>query len=165
MKCIITVLILCVMLVPICKAESSTERFLSNLSDTWDSFLDMAEDAGKDATKWAEGSGVTEWAKGKANDIAVWAKENGLTDWAQETLSDLTAWFDETEITGWASNTSQEFQVFIEENRPAIEACLTEAGQEVREAWDTLVNADQHTEQEMEAAYETVMESLGEVMN
>ena len=120
MKCIITVLILCVMLVPICKAESSTERFLSNLSDTWDSFLDMAEDAGKDATKWAEGSGVTEWAKGKANDIAVWAKENGLTDWAQETLSDLTAWFDETEITGWASNTSQEFQVFIEENRPAI---------------------------------------------
>ena len=154
MKCIITVLILCVMLVPICKAESSTERFLSNLSDTWDSFLDMAEDAGKDATKWAEGSGVTEWAKGKANDIAVWAKENGLTDWAQETLSDLTAWFDETEITGWASNT-----------RPAIEACLTEAGQEVREAWDTLVNADQHTEQEMEAAYETVMESLGEVMN
>ena len=165
MKRIIIVLILFAMLVPICKAESSTDRFLSQISDTWDSFLDMAKDAGKGAAKWAEESGVTEWAEGKANDIAVWAKENGLTDWAQETLSDLTTWFDETGITEWASNTSQEFQTFIEKNRPAIEAWLTEAGHEVREAWDTLVNADQHTGQELKAAYETVTESLGEAAN
>ena len=66
---------------------------------------------------------------------------------------------------GVATSTTQEFQTFIEENRPAIEAWLTEAGQEVRDAWDTLVNAGQHTEQELEAAYETVTESLEEAAN
>lgn len=162
MKHIITILILCVMLVPAGMAESSTDRFLSSLSDTWDSFLDMAEDAGRGAARWAEESGVTEWAEGKANDIAAWAKANGLTDWARETIGDLTAWFDKTGITEWATGASQEFHAFIEENRPAIEAWLKEAGQEVREAWDTLVDADQHTAQEVEAAYETVTESLEE---
>ena len=165
MKRTIAIFILCLILVPVCNAESSTDRFLSNLSDTWDSFLNMAEDAGKGVAQWVKDTGVTEWVEGKANDIAAWAKENGLTDWAQETLSNLTTWFDETGITEWATSTTQEFQTFIEENGPAIEAWLTEAGQEVRGAWDTLVNAGQHTEQELEAAYETVTESLEEAAN
>lgn len=153
------------MLLPVCRAESSTDRFLSSFSDTWDSFLDMAEDAGKGAAMWAEESGVTEWVEGKARDIAAWAQENGLTDWAKETLSELTTWFDETGIAEWTSATSREIQSFVEENRPAIEAWLTEAGQEVRKAWDTLVNADQHTEQEVKSAYEAVTDSLKEAAN
>lgn len=153
MKRILSILILFITVLPVCKAESSTDRFLSSLSDTWNAFLDMAEDAGKGAAKWGEE---------KVSDIAAWARENGLTDWAQQTLNDLTAWFDEAGISDWASDTSREVQSFIEDNRPAIEAWLTEAGQSVREAWDTLVNPDQHTAQELEAAYDIVVSSLEE---
>ena len=164
MKKIICAMVLCAILSPACLAEaSSTDRFLSNLSDTWDAFLDMAEDAGKGISKWAGESGVTEWAESRARDIAAWAKESGLTDWAANAHDAVTTWFDETGIAGWAEGTSREIQTFIEENRPAIEAWLAEAGQDVREAWATLVNADRHTDAEVGQAYATVTESLGEM--
>ena len=163
MKKIALILALCVALSPACLAEDAADRFVAGLSQAWDAFLDMAEEAGSDVSQWAQEPGVTEWVEGKAGDIAAWAQENGLTDWAQDTLSGLSEWFDASGIAEWATGTSQEIQAFIEENRPAIEAWLAEAGQEVRSAWDTLVNADQHTEQEIEAAYETVTESLGEM--
>lgn len=162
MKRIALILALCLSLSPVCIAESSTDRFLSDLSDTWGSFLDMVGDAGKGISEWAEESGVTEWVEGKVDDLAAWAKENGLADWANDTLGQLTTWFDETGISEWATDTSRKMQAFVEENRPAIESWLAEAGQEVREAWDTLVNADQHTGQELEEAYETVAKSLEE---
>lgn len=162
MKRFISVLVACVILAPACIAESSADRFLSSLSDTWDSFLDMAGDAGKGALKWAEEKGVTAWVEEAAGDISAWARENGLTDWATDALGRLSDWFDESGIAEWATDTSREIQAYIEENRPAIEAWLAEAGQEVRDAWDTLVHADRHTEEEVEEARDTVADSLRE---
>ena len=156
-------LILCLVLSPACLAEaSSAERFLSNLSETWDSFLDMAEDAGKGAAEWAEASGVAEWAEGAANGIAAWAKESGLTDWAEGALNEVTGWVQSSGIAEWATETSEDVRAFFEENRPAVEAWLAAAGEEVRHAWNTLMNADQHTSEEVCSAYETVVGSLEE---
>ena len=163
MKRIVSIIMICLILSPACFAEtSSTDRFLSNLSETWDSFLDMASDFGKGVSSWAEESGVNEWLGNTASDVSAWTKEVGLTDWADSTLKELNTWFEESGISEWAAGTSQEIQTFIEQNRPAVEAWLAEAGQEVRKAWDTLVNADAHTEEELEAAYETVVKSLEE---
>jgi|GEM_PF-4320068 len=150
-------LVICMLLSPVCVAEtagdsqSSADRFLSDLSDTWDSFLGMVGDAGKD---------VADWAEKTTNDFDAWARESGLTDWADEAVGKIDAWFDEAGITEWVSETSEEIQAYYEENRPAFDAWLAQAGQEVREAWDTLLNADEHTEEEVEEARETVTESL-----
>ena len=160
MKRFISVFVICIMLSSVCSAESPADRFMAGLSDTWGAFRDMTEEAGRDAARLAEESGVTEWVEKKANDISAWVKENGLTDWAQGTLNNLKTWFDETGIREWATGTSKDIQAYIEENRPAIEAWLSEAGQSVRDAWDTLVNADQHTSEEVQDAYGIVVQSL-----
>ena len=155
------ILVLAMVLSPVCIAEtSSTERFLSSLSQTWDSFLDMAGDAGNSVLDWVEESGVQEWVDDRLDHLSAWAEENGLTDWARGTLDKLTSWFDESGIKEWASETSRDFRAFVDENRPAIEAWLDEAGEEVQRAWDTLLNAGQHTSEEIRQAYDTVAESL-----
>ena len=142
--------------------QSSTDRFLSNLSDTWDSFLDMAGDAGNRVSGWMEESGVTDWVENKIGDISAWAKENGLTDWAENALNDLATLVDESEITEWATEQAQEIRAYIDENRPAVEAWLEEAGKEVRNAWDILMDAGRYSAEEVRKAYETVAESLKE---
>ena len=124
MKKLIFILILCIALSPACLGEeepkSSADEFLDNLSKTWDSFVNMANDAGQGVSDWADKNGVTEWT----------------------------------------SEASKNIQTFVEENKPAIEAWLNAAGEEVAHAWDTLVNADQHTQQEVKEAYQVVTESL-----
>lgn len=161
MKRIALILALCVALSPACLAEtSSTDRFLSSLSETWDAFLGMAEDAGNGVSRWVEESGVVEWAEGAVNDLSAWAAENGLNDWAENTLTALKTWFDESGLAEWTAQTSEEVQAFVEENRATIEAWLAEAGDQVRSAWDTLLDAGAHTPEEVREAYETVAESL-----
>lgn len=164
MKKLIFILILCIALSPACLGEeepkSSADEFLDNLSKTWDSFVNMANDAGQSVSDWADKNGVTEWAQGAVDDLTAWAQESGLTDWADATLKDITAWFDESGVAEWTAETSKNVQTFVEENKPAIEAWLNAAGEEVAHAWDTLVNADQHTRQEVEEAYQVVTESL-----
>ena len=162
----ILAIVLALTLVSFASAESdlrsSTDRFLSNLSDTWDSFLDMADDAGKSVSGWAEESGVTDWIDEKVGDISAWAKENGLTEWAQNSLDELSALLDESGLSEWAAEKAQDLRAFVEENRPAVEAWLIEAGGEVREAWDILMDAGRYTTEELQAAYETVAEALAE---
>lgn len=160
MKRIALALAFCLLLSSAGLAESSTDRFLSNLSDTWNSFVDMVGDAGKQAEEWANETGVTQWVGDRANDVATWAKDSGLTDWANDALGQMSAWYEGSGIAEWAEGTSREIQAYIEENRPAVEAWLTEAGQEVQRAWDTLVNADQHTQKEIAEAYNIVAESM-----
>ncbi len=161
MKKLSLLLALCLTLSPACLAEASpAETFLNDLSKTWDSFLVMAEDAGEEVFEWVEDAGVADWARDTAGDIAAWAEDSGLIDWARGTLDDFSAWLDETDIPGRAAEASRELQAFIEKNRPAIEAWLADAGEEVARAWDTLVNAGEHTEAELKEALETVTESL-----
>ena len=161
MRQIALVLLFCFVLTPVCFARSSSsDRFLNNLTQTWDSFLEMTEDAGKAVSEWADESGVTEWAENTASDISAWAKENGLTDWAESTVKEFRTWFDESGISEWTAEASQNIRDFAEENRPAVEAWLREAGEEVRSAWNTLMDADHHTGEELQHAYESVMESL-----
>lgn len=160
MKKIALILVICIVLSPACLAEgSSAQRFLSNLSDTWDSFLDMADDAGQSVSQWADESGVTGWVEGTVNDVAAWADESGLTGWAQDALDDISAWADDIGFTEWAQQVSAEAQALIEENRPAVEAWLAQAGEDVQQAWNTLLNAQEHSEEEVQQALETVMES------
>ena len=163
MKKITTILILCLLLSPACVAESSADQFLSGLSDAWNGLLGMVGDAGNDVAQWAEDSGVAPWIRGAADDISAWAQENGLTDWANDALDEVKSWFDESGIPEWTAGASRDIQAFIDENRSGVEAWLNAAGEEVRRAWDTLVNPTQYTQSEVKEAYETVTESLGEM--
>ncbi len=163
MKRIALILALCILLSPACVAETShAEDFVNNLSKTWDSFLGMAADAGQAASDWAEDSGITEWAQGAADDIAAWASDSGLTEWAQGALDDVTDWYDESGIAEWAEGAAAKLRAFVDENGPAVEAWLTQAGEDVKRAWDTLTDPDGHTAQEIKKAYETVIEALGD---
>lgn len=162
MKRIACILILCIALSSAGMAEttSSGDRLVSGLSQAWDALLEMAGDAGKSVSEWAESSGVAKWAEGAAKDISAWAEENGLTAWAQDTLDTIVSWYEGSGIGEWASGAAQDIQSFLDENGPTIDAWLDAAGEEVRHAWDTLMNADQHTQQEVEEAYQTVTGSL-----
>lgn len=148
---------------PACLAESSNaEDFLNNLGDTWNSFLGMVGDAGKAVTDWADESGVTAWVNGAVNDVTAWANDSSLVDWAQGALDDLSAWAEDIGVTEWAQKISADTQALIEKNRPAVEAWLAQAGEDVQRAWNTLLNADAHTEEEVRQAYDSVVESLEE---
>ena len=161
MKRIALILILCFACSAAGLAEtSSADEFLSNLSKTWDSFLVMTQDAGESVSDWMSDVGITEWAEGAAQDISAWAKEAGLTDWAGQALEDITSWYQQTGITEWAQGAAEQVQAFVDENGPAIEAWLKGAGEDVRDAWNTLVHPEGRTEDEVQAAYETVVESL-----
>ena len=52
----------------------------------------------------------------------------------------------------WAEGTAADLQAFIDENGPAVDAWLAQAGEEVKQAWNTLVNAEQHTAEEIQKA-------------
>ena len=163
MKRIAVIVMICMVLSSVCIAEeNSTDRFLNDLSETWNAFLDMANDAGKGIGQWAEDSGVTQWVEGAANDVSKWAQESGITDWADETLGELTKWYDESGLAEWTAEASQNIQKLIDENGPAVETWLAQAGQEVRKAWDTLLYPEQHSDEELQDAYETVTEALEE---
>lgn len=157
MKRIALILTLFLTLSPACLAQGShLDDFLSGVSQSFSALQGMASDAGQAVTDWANDSGVAEWAEGAARDIYAWASDSGLVEWAQGALDDITAWADDNGLTDLA----HEVQAFIEDNGPAVEAWLAQAGEDVRQAWDTLVNADEHTQQELQDAYDTVVESL-----
>ncbi len=152
MKRFALVLALCFALFPVCRAEaSSTDRFLSSLSETWDSFLGMAEDAGK---------GVSRWAEGALEDLSDWYGESGVAEWAQGALADLNSWYELSVVGQWTRDAAEDIRSFVEENRPAVEAWLEGAGEEVRRAWDTLTHPQARTREEVDQAYETVVKSL-----
>lgn len=77
--------------------EASAAEFLSNLSDTWDSFLNMAGEAGKSVSQWTEGTGVTERVEKAAGDLSAWAEESGLKSWAESAIDDFSAWLENEE--------------------------------------------------------------------
>ncbi len=163
MKRIVLILILMLSLSTAALAETSTtDELLENLSKTWNSFVKVAEEKGRDISQWAEKSGVKEWAEGAIDDANAWVKGSGLSDWAQDTLSELTAWADAYGISEWAGQTHDSLQAFIDENGPAIEAWLQQASQEVTEAWNTLVNASAYSDAEVNEAYQTVTEALAD---
>ena len=163
MKRIALLIAVCVALSPACLAESSSaDRFLSSLSDTWDAFLDLAGDAGQSVSEWAEESGVTEWVDGAVGSVTAWADEIGLTAWAQGAIDDISAWADESGFTEMAQGIAADTRALIEKNRPAVEAWLAQAGEEARQALNTLLNAEEHSEEEVREALETVAGSLEE---
>ena len=146
-----------------CLAEASSgERFRANLSATWDSLLDMAGEAGENISDWAEDSGVTDWVEEKAGEISAWADDIGLAEWAQGALEDVSDWYEASGLREWTRETADQFQAFIDENRPAVEAWLAQAGEEVRAAWDTLTDSTGHSREEIRQARETVVQSLKE---
>ena len=149
---LVLLLTLCVALSPACLAESShADDFFSGVSQAWDGLLGMAEDAGKAASDWVNESGVVEWVEGATNDI---------TAWAQGALSDITTWADESGVTEWTQTIESNVRSFIDENGPEVQAWLAGAGEEVRNAWNTLIHADEHDKEEVEAALETVVDAL-----
>jgi len=163
MKRIVLILMLALSLSSAALAEtSSTDELLDNLSKTWNSFVKVAGEKGRDISEWAEKSGVKQWAEGAIDDVNAWIEGSGLSDWAQDTLSELTSWADAYGISEWAGQARDSLQAFIDENGPAIEAWLQQASQEVTDAWNTLVNASAYSDAEVEQAYQTVTEALAD---
>ena len=152
--------------VPACLAEgsgsSNADDFLANLGKTWDSLVGMAGDAGQAISDWAADSGVTGWVEGAVDSVSQWAEETGLSGWAQGALDDVSQWAEDIGVTDWARQIAADTQALIDQNRPAVEAWLAQAGEDVTRAWNTLVNADAHTPEEVRQAYDTVVESLEE---
>ena len=77
MKKIATVLILCLLLSPVCLAESSADQFLSGLSDAWNGLVGMVSDAGNSISQWAEDSGIAPWIRGAAEYYLQQFKDSG----------------------------------------------------------------------------------------
>ena len=133
-------------------AESTpAEDFLENLGKTWDSFTVMVEDAAESAKQWAEESEVKSWFEGAGKTF---------TDWADTTLTDLQSWADDSGFRAWTEEVTRQAQQLLEENGPAVEAWLKKAGEEVTEAWNTLLDAAEHDKAQVEEALKTVTESL-----
>ena len=163
MKRIVLILMLALSLSTAALAEtSSTDDFLESLSKTWNSFVKVAEEKGRDISQWVEKSGVKEWVEGAIENVNAWVEGSGLADWAQNTLSELTAWADAYGISEWAEQTRDSLQAFIDENGPAIEAWLQQASQEVTQAWNTLVNSSAYSDAEVKEAYQIVTEALAD---
>ena len=85
-----------------------------------------------------------------------------ISAWADTALSDMQSWAKDSGLTEWAENVSAETQKLIEKNRPAVEAWLNQASEDVKNAWNTLINAEEHTREEIEAALETVNDALND---
>ena len=161
---------------------SNAEDFLSNLGKTWNSFVGMVGDAGQSVSNWANDSGVTDWVNGAADsvsnwandsgvtdwfngavsDVAAWAYDSGVVDWAQGALDSFSAWAGDASLNEWVQNVSAQAKALIDENGPAVEAWLAQAGQDVAQAWNTLVNADDHPAEDVRQAYVTVVDALEE---
>lgn len=158
------ILVLCFLLASAALAEASSpaDDFYAGLSQAWNGLLGMADEAGQAASDWMDESGVKEWAEGAANDVSAWFQEAGLTEWADGAIGDISAWFEGA--GAWTQETAANLQAFIDENKPAVEAWLVQAGEDVKSAWDTLTNPDGHTEAEVQEAYETVIDSLEDSM-
>lgn len=161
MKRLSIALVILFVLSPICLAENSpADDFLENLSKTWDSFLVMTEDAGKGISEWAQDSGLNDFANETIGGITEWAKESGLMDWAEEKSKEITAAMDEMGVSEWIRENSGTIRAYADEYSAVIEAWLGVAGEEVANAWNTLVNANQHSDAEVEQAYDVVADSL-----
>lgn len=161
MKRIACILILCLLLSPACLAEQSpADEFFGGLAQAWDGLRGMAAEAGEAVSDWANETGVADWAEGAAEDVSAWLNDTGITGWAEGAARDIADWFEQSGITEWTESAAQDIQAFIDENGPAVEAWLAQAGEDVQAAWNTLVHPDEHTEEEVKEAYETVVESL-----
>ena len=154
--------------VPACLAEgsgsSNADDFLANLGKTWDSFVGMVGDAGQSAADWANENGVTDWVNGAVSDVAAWAYDSGVVDWAQGALDSFAAWTGDASLNEWVRNVSAQAQALIDENGPAVEAWLAQAGEDIAQAWNTLVNADDHPAEDVRQAYITVVDALEETV-
>ncbi len=174
--------------VPACLAEgsgsSNADDFLANLGKTWDSFVGMVGDAGQSAADWAnengvtdwvngaassvsdwvQNSGVTDWVNGAVSDVTAWAYDSGVVDWAQGALDSFAAWAGDASLNEWVRNVSAQAQALIDENGPAVEAWLAQAGEDIAQAWNTLVNADDHPAEDVRQAYITVVDALEETV-
>lgn len=161
MKPIPVMLSLCLMLAPVAVAESSpVDDFFAGLSQARDGLIGMAGDAAQSVTQWADESGVSKWLGSTVDSVSAWAKESGVTEWAQSALNDAAVWADSTGMTQWAQDIEAQMKTMMEENGPAVEAWLKEAGEEVNRAWKVLSNADQHTVKEVREALQTLAGAL-----
>lgn len=161
MKRIALLLIVCLILSPACLAESShADDFLAGLSQAWGALEGMVSDAGQAVSDWADESGVAAWTQDAVQNVSTWLDDSGVSAWAEGAAKDVSDWFESSGITEWTQGAARDVQAFIDQNGPAVEAWLNQAGEDVNRAWNTLVNADQHTEEEVKEAYEAVIESL-----
>jgi len=159
MKRIAVILAFILAFSPVCLAETShTDDFLSGLSQAWDGLRGMASDAGQAASEWANDSGVTEWVEGAASDVSAWFQDFDLSAWIGDAGKSISTWFNDA--GAWTEEAAAKLQAFVEENEPAVEAWLNQAGEDVRNAWETLTNPDAHTKEEVQEAYETVSDTL-----
>lgn len=144
-----------------CLAESSNaDDFLENLSNTWNSFLGMTQDAANSVSEWADNNGVTQWFNDTGDSIANWANENGVTQWLEETRDNAVNWYNQSGIPEWAEEAARDVTAFIDENRPAAERMLQQAGEVIARAWNTVAHPESYTTEEVARAYKALSDSI-----
>lgn len=157
MKRILIALLLSIVIVTPCLAEapsstaapsSAADEFLTNLSATWNSLVKLGEETANNVVNWVN------------NDLDNWLK-NDLPAWADNAAKSIQSWIGEADK--WTQDAAAKLQAFVEQNGPAVEAWLNQAGEDVQKAWETLNNPNAHTQEEVEQAYDAVMNTLQEV--
>lgn len=157
MKRILIALLLCVAIATPCLAEapsptevpsSAADEFLTNLTATWNSLVKLGEETVDNVANWVN------------NDLANWVK-NDLPAWADNAAKSIQSWIGDADK--WTQEAAAKLQTFVEQNGPAVEAWLNQASADVQKAWETLNNPNAHTGEEVQQAYDTVMDTLQEV--
>ena len=147
--CAMLCLVLCIALFPACLGEeaSSSEQFLSGLSQAWDGLLGMAADTGKDVSEWAEETGIADQVRDTAQDISEWADNFGLTKWAKSMWEDALSLYEESGAVEWVETASGEVRDLVEENRPAVESWFQEVGKGAAMVWDRMLHPNRPAEE------------------
>ncbi len=133
---------------PTAEPSSTADEFLANLTATWNSLVKLGEETANNVTNWLN------------NDLADWVK-NDLPDWADNAAKSIQSWIGDADK--WTQEAAARLQAFVEQNGPAVEAWLNQAGTDIQKAWETLNNPSAYTKDEVEQAYDTVMDNLQEV--
>ena len=150
MKRILISLLLCSLIATPGLAESTSsaaDDFLANLSATWDSLVQLGGEAVDSASNWIN------------NDLPYWIN-NDLPIWADSASQSIQAWLDDA--GKWTQDAAANLRTFVDENRPAVEAWLSQAGDRFQRAWEVLTSPEGYSSTEVQDAYTTVMDALKE---
>ncbi|MBQ8110988.1 MAG: hypothetical protein IJ124_12590 [Clostridia bacterium] len=162
MKKTLLLIAICLALFSTCMAETArAEDFFSGLSNAWNSFVSTAENAVNNVSDWVSSGGITQWADQAGKDISQWADQasKDVTQWANQAGQNISQWVQGSPtVESWYKQSG--IPEWVEQNRPAVEAWIAGAGEDISRAWNTVVNPSGHTQAEIESARKVIQDAM-----